>query len=63
MNDCLWLMVWACDCPDGTCDKYLSANGAEGQVIFEQYARDVEEALGPVKQKYLSLFLGGGLHG
>ena len=57
MNDCLWYGMCVCDgCENGRCDKYLSMNSDEGDQIQEQYKKDVEEALKPVRAKYRAMY-------
>jgi len=53
MNDCFLFMICACE-GDGCegCKKYLSLNSDRGQELSDQYDKDVEEALKPVRVKY-----------
>lgn len=56
MNDCIWYEVCARDgAPCDGCARYLSANSDEGHEIYEQYDKDVHEALKPVGEKYEKL--------
>ena len=51
MNDCIWFMFDICDC-DGQCLNYLSINSNEGQKMHNEYQKDIDEALIPVREKF-----------
>lgn len=57
MNDCIWSWIMICECENGRCDRYLSVNSQEGNEIKNQYDKDVQEALVPVREKYKERFL------
>lgn len=53
MNDCIWSFTCVCDgygC--GDCKEYIRINCDLGNQMLEAYARDVEEALKPVREEW-----------
>ena len=62
MNDCLWSWIYACEnCPGNSLNQpcYLSVNTGDEELvrqIREEYQRDVDEALEPVKSKWRRRF-------
>lgn len=51
MNDCIWYGMMVCDCDNYGCDKYISINSEEGQLIEGQYNKCIEIALIQIREK------------
>lgn len=53
MNDCLigWFKDCECICKD--CTKYISVNSEKGSLLLEEYEKQVEETLKPLKEMWI----------
>lgn len=56
MNYCVWAFIF-CEC-EYKCDRYLSANCEEGYKIIEEYDKEVNEVVEPIRKKYQERFKG-----
>lgn len=55
MNDCVWGFIF-CEGNCGDCQKYISANSNNGEMMLKKYDAEVEEALEPLINKYKDEF-------
>lgn len=54
MNDCFWCWI-GCDDRKCRCSSYMSLNSEKGREIERKYDEEIEEAIKPIKEKYLKL--------
>ena len=52
MNDCFWCCTCVCECDSCICDKYISMNSEQGNKLEEEYRKDVDKALEPVREMW-----------
>jgi len=57
MNDCIWWEVCACDAADHPCGHFEKSTSDKGKRIWEEYDRDVDDALRPVGEKYKRMMM------